>query len=152
MRYPSRSATVVLAALLLGACSSSGSTDPGLADSVRAQAEAQDALRERVSEVEDQVAAVLSRDDITDFRNMQEALDELRTRLDEMSQQIGDAEIAAEDRAATVDATLTQLTEDVESLTAAVAGLQADLQQLREDHESLQVQFQTHRTDDRRHN
>lgn len=156
MRHPSRlTATLAaapLAAFLLGACTGSGSTDSGLADNVRAQAEAQDALRERVKEVEDQVAAVLSRDDITDFRTMQEAIDELRTRLDEMGQQLSDAEVAAEDRTATVDATLAQLTEDLESVTAAMAQLQADLQQLREDHESLQVQFQTHRSDDRRHN
>lgn len=140
-----------MAAAVTAACSSSGSGDSGLADTVRAQGEAQDALRVRVGDIEDQISAVLSRDDITDFRTMQETLESLQTRLDELAAALDAADVAAEDRTATVDATLAQLTSDVEALTAAVAQLDAELQQLREDHESLQVQFQTHRADDSRH-
>lgn len=135
----------------LASCSDSGGNNSGLSDTVRAQGEAQEALRARIGDIEGQISAVLSRDEITDFREMQEALDAMQTRLDEMSQKLDDAAVAAEDRGATVDATLAQLTSDVEALTAAMARLDGEIQQLREDHESLRVQFQTHRTDDDRH-
>jgi peptidoglycan hydrolase CwlO-like protein len=152
MRSPLRiTAVLLVAAVVMGACASSGSSDSGLGDTVRAQGEAQDALRVRVGDIEDQISAVLSRDDITDFRTMQDTVATLQTRLDELAAALDAAGVAAEDRTATVDATLGQLTSDVQALTAAVAQLDAELQQLREDHESLQVQFQTHRTDDSRH-
>jgi peptidoglycan hydrolase CwlO-like protein len=152
MRSPLRiTAVLLVAAVVMGACASSGSSDSGLGDTVRAQGEAQDALRVRVGDIEDQISAVLSRDDITDFRTMQDTVASLQTRLDELAAALDAAGVAAEDRTATVDATLGQLTSDVQALTAAVAQLDAELQQLREDHESLQVQFQTHRTDDSRH-
>lgn len=152
MRSPLRiTAVILVAAALTTACSGSGSGDSGLADAVRAQGEAQDALRVRIGDIEDQISAVLSRDDVTDFRTMQETVESLQTRIDELSAALDAANVAAEDRTATVDATLAQLTSDVEALTAALAQLDGELQQLREDYESLQVQFQTHRADDSRH-
>jgi phage shock protein A len=142
---------LIAATALLSSCSDSGSSNAGLSDTVRAQGEAQEALRARISEIEGQISAVLSRDEVTDFRTMQEALDAMQTRLDEMGQRLDEAAVTAEDRGATVDAALAQLASDVEALTAAMARLDGEMQQLREDHESLQVQFQTHRTDDSRH-
>lgn len=150
-RAVSGSAVLLLAvALTAGACSGSGG-DLGLADTVRAQGEAQEALRGRVGDIEDQIEAVLSRDEITDFRTVQETLEALQTRLDEVASEVDTLSTQAEDRSATVDAAMTELADEVAALTAAIGALDAELQQLREDHESLLRQFTTHRSDDSRH-
>lgn len=155
----SRAAAAVAAlALAATACSSGGGTDQNLADIVAAQGEAQEAIRQRLVELEDGVSSVLSVDQAGEFQGVNEALTTIQesvASLDTLSADLAErletAETdltAATTQAADVDGQLDALGEQLASLISSVDLLQDSLDGLRDDLGSLETQFQRHRDDD----
>lgn len=144
-------------ALVLAACTRGGG-DEQLRDDLRTQAQAMDQLRERLSELEDELDAVRASDATTDLGERLEALEEaaplLNDRVGEAESRLGNLEdgvgavredVRANDASITsLETAVAELRSRLSNLEDVVNQLQRDLGALRSDHNLLEERFANH--------
>lgn len=136
---------LALTAGLLGACASGGDdrTVAQLQEDLDVQAEAQGALRDRIAELEDALATAAAAED-DEAGRLEDRIEEVASRIGDLSRQLGAAETAREDQQAEDLAALSSLETAVSELRAELERLDTELVKLREDHELLIRRFEDH--------
>lgn len=134
-------ALVAAVLVLAGGCRSGGDT-ARLEDDLRAQAEAQNTLRERLGELEEQIAQL--RAAVDDEVDATPLLDELDQRLEQMSSELVAETTAREDALNDVRGAVAEVRETLSSLESAIAELRRELGDLRSRHNLLEQRFDSH--------
>ena len=138
--------TLVLAALLASCSTPSGDTAT-LRDTIQAQSEAQDSLRTRLTELEDQVQSLLTLDAGSQLRQLTTSVTDVADQVSELRTDVTGSLADAADETTALRGDLSSVSSSLDDLTATVSSLQSAINRLRDDLGSLEKQFQTHRDD-----
>lgn len=112
-------------------------------DDLDAQAKAQNALRDRIEDLEAAIGAAGAQDEQA-LTGLDERLAELSTTLADLSGKIDGEVTAREDADAEALAALSNLESVLGTLQTSVETLREQLQQLQDDQELLRAQFDNH--------
>lgn len=144
MRPRPRAAALLVPAILLAGCSSGGGDIERLEADLDTQARAQTTLRERVIELEEQLAAAAQPDVDPATAELSARLDELQGRVDELTRQLEEAGTAREDEQAEVLAAISSLEGSISELRARIEEFETEQVRLREDLTLLERRFENH--------
>lgn len=140
------------AVTVLTACRAPAADTAGLRDAVEAQAQAQESMRSRLAELDQQVSSLLSIDAASQLRTLGVAVDDVATEVASIRTDLDDGlRTASEDRT-DLRGDLSAVSASLDDLTSTVNALRASLELLDEDLGSLETQFRTHRDDPDAHN
>ncbi|MBW3621454.1 MAG: hypothetical protein KY461_14510 [Actinobacteria bacterium] len=145
MRPPVRSVALVASAVLLAACSGGSAEDIArLEADLDTQARAQTTLRERVIELEEQLARAAEPDEDPVTAELSGRIDELQGRLDELRASFEEATTTREDEQAEVLAALSSLESSLSELRGRLDDFETEQVRLREDLSLLERRFENH--------
>lgn len=135
---------LVLCAGLLTACSTGGDgpSTAQLQEDLDTQAQAQNALRQRITELEGELTAATSADDGT--AELEARIGEIAEQIADLTRRLDEAAVTREDEMAETRAALSSLEAAVTELREEVDGLATELTKLREDHALLERRFENH--------
>lgn len=145
MRPFPRATVALTAVLVLAACSGASSDEIArLEADLDTQARAQTTLRERVIELEDQLAAVAAPDEDPVTAELSERIEAIQAQVDDLSRQLEEAATAREDEMAEVLASLTSLEGSLSELRSRLDEFETEQVRLREDLTLLERRFENH--------
>lgn len=135
---------VLVAAVLLAGCASGSGDLERLEADLDTQARAQTTLRERVIELEEQLAAAARPDEDPATAALAERIDELQGRIDDLATQLTEASTTREDEQAETIAALSSLEASLSDLRARLDEFETEQVRLREDLSLLERRFENH--------
>jgi outer membrane murein-binding lipoprotein Lpp len=138
--------TILLTVGLLAGCSGGNGGNDRLAENLDAVEQAQDALRRRVSTIEDQFEAARSQDTASNMLELSAQVADLRTALDELTARV-DGAGDDEDLAAALRVEIGKVSDQVADVARTVASLAAELQTLEDAQEQLRQDLDAHARD-----
>lgn len=142
--------TILLAVGLLAGCSSGDGNGNRLAENLDAVVEAQDALRRRVTVIEEQFNAVGSDDTGAEVVALSTQVTELQTALDELTARV-DGAADDEDLAAALRVEIGKVADQVADVAGTLASLAAEIQTLQDAQAELRQDLDAHADDKNAH-
>ncbi|MBW3657808.1 MAG: hypothetical protein KY457_04160 [Actinobacteria bacterium] len=139
-----RGPAVLTAAVLLAACAGGSDDLERLEADLDTQARAQTTLRERVIELEEELAAAAQPDEDPATAALAERIDALQARIDELATQLTEATTTREDEQAETIAALSSLEASLSDLRARLDEFETEQVRLREDLSLLERRFENH--------
>lgn len=134
----------VLGALVVAACQGSGDVGQ-VREDLDTQAEAQQALRERIRGIEGRLDELQAPDGTGDaLAAVQERLDAVEQTAAGLAGRLDDERLAREDRDAGLSSALSDLQQTMLAVQGRLEELNVELQRLREEHELLLERFDRH--------
>jgi chromosome segregation ATPase len=145
MRPFPRTVLLVAVPLALVACGGGNADDiTRIEADLDTQARAQTTLRERVIELEEQLAAAAAPDVDPATAELSSRVEDLQAQVDELTRQLEEASTSREDEQAEVLASLSSLESSLSELRARLDEFETEQQRLHEDLSLLERRFENH--------
>lgn len=141
---PRSAAAVLLLAVLLAGCTGGSDDVARLEADLDTQARAQTTLRERVIELEEELALAAQPEEDPATAELSTRIDELQERVDALARSLEEATTGREDEQAEVLAAISSLESSLSELRGRLDEFETEQVRLREDLSLLERRFENH--------